>query len=131
MRRLFKELLFVTGSLSCGLVIGATWPGWPYGYSFSETLARIVTAGTQETRFAPRYSETTFNRIELGMNQEEVLNGLGSPLKTNYSGYWEYSEPLNIRKSDAYHVREISFEPTGNVRHKLKVFYAGEDCEDW
>ncbi|NOS71920.1 MAG: outer membrane protein assembly factor BamE [Verrucomicrobia bacterium] len=130
MKRMFRRTAFVLGWLSCGFVIGAVWPGFPYGYSRSEALAWLMTSGSHPTRYASNYSERAFARIQRGMSRDDVRNLAGQPLEksTTMRGVetWSYSLPAS--NSGNFHARFVEFASDGMVCLIVRGFFS-EECD--
>lgn len=87
-----------------------------------ELLLRVYLAATEDTEYAPGYSERAFRAVELGDAEAEVLAALGEPLSERVgepSTTWLYA--------DGGHGR---FEARGHypdIRHSFTTLHFHED----
>jgi hypothetical protein len=83
---------------------------------------------TDDTLYAPGYSDEQFNAIRVGMTEAEVLDRLGPPIDEPYSPHYEgadWDKGMRWTKSahdSHYKVRVIRFR-AGRVSEKDAEFY--------
>lgn len=80
-------------------------------------------AASQETRYAPGFTEEKFREVAVGQSREDVRTRLGEPLKAwtvASSEHWAYSDS----PSDGdYWVRRVSFDSSGRVSEVAAELY--------
>lgn len=111
-RLLAGAIAFITAEvmvlLCAGLFVAANYP------LFVEVYFPPYPA--VDTRFAPGYSEAAFQRLEVGMTRDEVLDRIGRPLNSLADPYWVYSEDGACALWDfAWLVRGVQFDERGRV----------------
>ena len=81
---------------------------------FGNILCYIDWYFEDDTVYAPGYSAENFNKIEIGMTPEQVLELVGEPLKKS-EARWDYTA---LRKNDrrySYWIREVYFDSDKKV----------------
>ena len=73
-----------------------------------------------DTSWAKDYSESNFNKVKIGMTQDEVRKIMGEPVRSANGDYWGYTESPS---STHYHQRGFVFSPSGSVTQIVKGFY--------
>lgn len=77
-----------------------------------------------KTVYAANFKQEKFEKIEVGMEPDAILELLGAPLDTwgsaNQSGGWNYSKSAD-RRGDHFILKYIEFK-NGKVEYKLDVY---------
>jgi hypothetical protein len=109
MKKLGYYLLPIT--LLCIPLLMVGYQMSAHGYSWSEAVLAVRSAGKNQTKFQElKYSERLFHRIQPGMSGKEVYEMLGTPLERNMPAdtLWKYS--VNIGGTGFYHERSLIME---------------------
>ena len=105
-------------------------PGWRGTIGrerwWKEKIGNVVLPliNTQDTEYAPGYTERAFDSLRLGASQDDVERQLGPPLQV-WSSFgcesWSYSRPATTRSN--YYQRNVHFDSTGALVRKYRNFY--------
>ena len=84
---------------------------------FSNIVCYMIEGFREDTVYALGYTEKNFNKIEIGMTPEQVLELVGEPLKKSGRDecYWEYTALRENDRCYCYWVREVYFGPDKKV----------------
>lgn len=95
----------------------------PHARSFGDAVSYLMFLREDGTTFAPGFTEAKFDRVQIGMSEEEVTNVLGDPLQKQLNDdktYWRYSTGPS---GGSYWFRVITFR-AGRVAEKDAHYYA-------
>ena len=89
-----------------------------------DIICYMIEEFREDTMYAPSYTEKNFNKIEIGMTQEQVLELVGEPLKKSGRdrSCWEYTALRENDRSYCYWVREVNFNSDKKVT-KIDAYY--------
>ncbi|MCP4214361.1 MAG: outer membrane protein assembly factor BamE [bacterium] len=109
----------IIGSITLLLLVGVGLIALSYSKTTQECLLALL--WEDSTLYAPKYTDTAFGNISVGMSKSEVLDLLGTPLWVSGDNdrYWNYTKP---RKSH-YRERIIVFDDNNIVCDKQRGFY--------
>ena len=111
-----KQSGWVLGTLILAAVLYVTIGGESYFYLYPAI----------DTRFAPGYSETAFEKVKVGMTKDEVLSLLGPPFDPGTVGQnrWHYSQDGACFWADwAWLSRAVLFKDDRVVEKIARVYY--------
>ena len=93
----------------------------PHVRSLEDACFFLLFLREDASTFAPGFSESAFDRVQLGMSEAEVVTLLGEPLvKHGYGNrYWRYSTAPPDRN---YFLRVITFD-NGIVSSKSAYYF--------
>lgn len=78
---------------------------------------------SEDTLYAPRYTEAAFESVELGWDRAQVMERLGEPLarEPGFEGgeRWSYTKSA---ESGYYWLRTVRFDDAGRVAEKVARF---------
>ncbi len=95
-----------------------------YRYDFTSACWRYLYGFESDTKFADKFSENRFEKIRIGMSEEEIVILIGKPLHKycyNYGCDWIYSWKIK-GDSDHFDLRSVFFDSSGvveKVRHEF------------
>ena len=95
----------------------------PHARSFGDAVSYLMFLREDGTTFAPGFTEAKFDRVQVGMSEDEVTNILGDPLQKQPNddrAYWRYSTGPS---DGSYWFRVITFR-AGRVTEKDAHYYA-------
>lgn len=98
-----------------------------FGYSVPEAVEATSHFLQSKTRYALKYSDTSFSRIKPGMRGDQVFQLVGVPFeRLNDDAEWIYSLPQGTTKY--YHERKVIFSRDKNrvpfVKETVRGFHA-------
>ncbi len=88
---------------------------------FQDILLYMIEGFQEDTVYAPGYSAENFNKIEIGMTPEQVLELVGEPLKKS-EARWDYTALRENDRCYCYWVREVYFGSDKKVS-KVDAYY--------
>jgi len=96
-----------------------------YGYTFPEAFQCFKAIGQENTKFQTlHFSESSFRRIQPGMNGRDVFELIGVPLERHDNDTkWHYSLPVS--GAQFYHERTVKME-AGKVTEVICRFHSPE-----
>jgi hypothetical protein len=96
-----------------------------FHYGWRDAFFRTVLAGFEATRWAPEFSLDAFEQAKLQMDQSEISQLLGEPLRKDCDAHgeciWIYS--WQISGTDDFDQRWIVFNPKRKVSEVRKSFF--------
>ncbi|MCP4756685.1 MAG: hypothetical protein GY866_37965 [Proteobacteria bacterium] len=101
-----------------------------FDYNFVNAFWRYVYCYEAETAFAPRFTEDSFAKIGIGMNESNVIELVGVPLRkdcykeaTEFSECeWIYSWKV-LPSSDNFDWRSVLFDSRSKVKEVKHDFF--------
>jgi hypothetical protein len=120
----FGLAIFVLAAIPIALVVKQASDYRKY-YGDKES---ILTYFMHQTEWAPGFSEVSFDKIEIGMTEKEVLELLGPPLekKSGFDSYYnkawaafKYSKSIGASN---YHSRQLQFV-NRKISNKSRSFW--------
>jgi len=118
MRRIF--FIFVLS-----LIVTVTMNKIRFHYKWKDAFFRTVLARFEATRWAPDFSVDAFEQAKLQMDQSEISQLLGEPLRKDCDAHgeciWIYSWQMS--GTDDFDQRWVVFNTEGKVSELRKSFF--------
>ena len=96
-----------------------------FHYEWKDAFFRTVLAGFEATRWAPGFSVDAFEQARLQMDQSEIFQLLGEPLRKGCDAHgeciWIYSWQMS--GTDDFDQRWVVFNSQGKVSELRKSFF--------
>ena len=96
-----------------------------FHYEWKDAFFRTLFAGFEATRWAPDFSIDAFEQAKLQMDQSEISQLLGKPLRKDCDAHgeciWIYSWQMS--GTDDFDQRWVVFNPKGKVSELRKSFF--------
>jgi outer membrane protein assembly factor BamE (lipoprotein component of BamABCDE complex) len=98
-----------------------------FGYLFVGMESYCVLYPSIDTRYASGFTESNFEKVQVGMTKDEVVSLLGDPLggiSVRSRSRWSYTQDGNCRWADwAWFGREVVFRDDRVVEKVSCIYY--------